>query len=101
MFPGETVLSSSETARKNPHIGPFKAIQSQGSGLWYIGTMFICCGNQDCSECGKDEYPRPNHEKGIELDFNSRETDYFDTEEQVNAALDAFNKTGEMPKQRY
>lgn len=98
MFPGETMLTKSESERKNPHFSEFKVIRSN---QWYIGTMFISCGDQKCKECGEDEYPRSNYEKGRELDYNSRETDYFKDEAEANAALEQYKKTGVLLKQRY
>lgn len=105
MFPGETVLSRKalgEDVDKNPHIGPFKVMTSQGSGLSYIGTMFLSCGVAGCEEC--DEYNHHGHDqrsKGDEVDYNSRETDYFDTKEEAQAALDKYNSTGWLDKERF
>lgn len=102
MFPGETVLSQGEAGLKNPHNGPFKVMQSHGSLLWYIGTMFLSCGTKGCDHCG--EYNNHGHgdrKAGAELDYGSRETDYFKTREEADAALEIYKKTGELPNQRY
>lgn len=98
MFPGETILTKPQSERKNPHFSEFQVIKSN---QFYIGTMFISCGDENCKECGKDEYPRANYEKGRMLDYNSRETDYFKSEAAAIAALEKYQKTGVLDNQRY
>lgn len=101
MFPGETVLSQGDAGKTNPHNGEFKVIQSQGSRLFYIGTMFLSCGVADCSQCGEyNEHGRGQRTKGEELDFNSRETDYFKTKKEAEDALEEYKKTEYLPGQR-
>lgn len=99
MFPGETVLSQGEEGKTNPHNGPFKVMQSQGSMQYYIGTMYLDCGDPDCEECEEYACGQPR-EKGEELDHNSRETDYFKTRKEAEDALETFNKSGRLPHQR-
>ncbi len=96
MIPGETILSRRAMGMKDdPHAGEFKVIQSLGSGLFYVGTMMLSCGKNDCEDCS--DYDR---EKGAEIDYNSRETDYFSTREEAGAALRTYKETGFLPKQR-
>lgn len=102
MFPGETVLSQGDDGLKDPHHGEFKVMQSHGNRMFYIGSMFLSCGDPACGRCGVDEYPhRHPAKKGTELDYNSRETDYFKSEQAAKDALEVYKKTGEMPMQRY
>jgi hypothetical protein len=82
------------------HVGPFKVIRSQGSGLYYIGTMVLCCGETTCDDCG-DRHEVPFPAKGQELDYNSRETDYFKNEQEAKDALATYKKTGVLHKMRY
>lgn len=98
MFPGETVLSQKAMGiEPNKHVTPLKVIKSND---YYIGTMFVSCGDQSCKDCGEAEYPRANYEAGRELDYNSRETEYFATKEEADKALEEFNKTEVLAKQR-
>ena len=98
MIPGETILSAKALGMKiDTHVGPFKVIRSEGSGLFYIGTMWIACENSHCADCG--QYHR-NQSAGDELDYNSRETDYFEKKEDAAQALEEFNKTGTLLKMR-
>lgn len=101
MFPGETVLSQGEAGLKDPHNGPFKVMQSHGSLLWYIGTMFLSCGVKGCKSCGDYNYGHSVRESGSELAYGSRETDYFNTKKEADEALEIYKKTGELPNQRY
>jgi hypothetical protein len=101
MIPGETVLSQGDAGLKDPHNGPFKVMRSQGNLRYYIGTMFISCGVRDCPECGEYNFGGRVHEKGDELDYNSRETDYFNTHEEAEKALEVYKSAGEMPGRRY
>lgn len=100
MIPGETVLSQESLGMpKDPHFSDFKVMQSQGTFQWYIGTMYLSCGNSACSEC-KDYLGEPKP-KGHELDYNSRETDYFKTKKEAEDALEEYKKTGVLPGMRY
>lgn len=97
MFPGETVLTSK---RPNKHFGEFKVMSSQGGAGFYIGTMYLDCGDPNCHDCDEYAYGRPRTE-GRELDYNSRETDYFATKEEADKALEDYKKTGYLENQRY
>lgn len=98
MFPGETVLSQKALGMpEDPHAGPFKVTYS-GSGLFYIGTMVLTCGQPVCEECR--EYGYEGKKAGIEIGYNSRETDYFKTEAEAVRALEVFNATGVLEKRR-
>lgn len=100
MIPGETVLSQQALCMQtNPHQGEFKVMHSGGG--WYIGTLFLACGEKGCKDCADYEFGDRVLTKGQELDHNSRETDYFGTETEANAALETYKKTGELPNQRY
>lgn len=100
MIPGETVLSQKSLGMTiNKHTGDFKVIRSQGSGLYYVGTMLVCCGDKTCAECA--DYSDPIREKGSELDYNSRETDYFKTKQEAESALVVFQDTGVLPNMRF
>jgi flavoprotein len=84
----------------DPHTGPFKVMRSQGSGLYYVGTMLLACGDKGCEDC--QEYrPGTVLEKGQELDYNSRETDYFKTKQEADDALKTYNETKKLPNARY
>ncbi len=96
MFPGETILSQKDLGMPiDKHCGEFKVIRSEGSGNYYIGTMMVSCGESDCEDCGYRALP-----KGEEVDYNSRETGYWDTKEEAEDALKAFKHTGDMPLRR-
>lgn len=99
MIPGETILSQRAMGMpEDPHTGEFKVLRSQGSGLYYVGTMLVACGDENCRECG--DYPVKDKKKGSEIDYNSRETDYFKTREEAERALEEYNKNGVLAKQR-
>jgi len=98
MIPGETILSAKALVMKvDSHVGPFKVIRSQGSGLFYIGTMWLACGDSTCEDCS--QYHR-TPSIGDEIDYNSRETDYFEKEEDATKALERFKETGVLFKMR-
>lgn len=88
MFPGETVMSG---AVKDEHVSEFQVLQSGGG--WYIGTIYTYCEFPSCSRC-KGELPA-----GVQEPY-SRETDYFDTELEAEAALALFQVEGELPRMR-
>lgn len=99
MIPGETILSKPSSERKNPHYSEFKVLRTNA---YYIGTTFLSCGQTDCADCGEyNEYGHGQREAGEELAPNSRETDYFKTKEEAEAALEEYKKTGNLPNQRY
>ena len=88
MFPGETILSG---AVKDEHVSDFTVLRS-GAG-WYIGTLFIYCGRSECTRCDgvfPEGYQEPN----------TRETDYFASEEEAKRALSDYHDSEIMPKQR-
>ncbi len=100
MFPGETVLSQiHEDQNTDSHVSPFRVMQSGGG--WYVGTMFVACGKTDCKDCQEYVYGDRVLTKGQELDYNSRETDYFESEKEATDALEEFKKSGELPGERY
>lgn len=99
MIPGETILSQRALGMKvDPHIGEFKVIRSQGNGYFYVGTMMIACGNPKCDDCVY-VLERPPA-KGTEVGHGSRETDYFETEQEAIDALEEYKKTGSLPGMR-
>src|SRR5215471_17040787 len=82
MIPGETILSQQKLGYEiNPHTSEFKVLHSGGG--YYIGTLFIACGEKNCKECAEYIFGDRILIKGQELDHNSRETDYFDTKEEA------------------
>lgn len=100
MFPGETVLSQKAIGMESdPHTSDFKVIRSGGG--WYIGTMFLACGEGSCKDCQDYAFGDRVLVKGQELDYGSRETDYFDTEAEANEALNEYKETGNLPGMRY
>jgi hypothetical protein len=100
MIPGETVLSQGPKAETNPHYSEFKVMRSHGGAGYYIGTMYLDCGEPNCKECGDYAFGR-ERKKGTELDYNSRETDYFEKREDAEAALEQFKKSGFLDQARY
>lgn len=103
MLPGETVLSRKSLGMDldEPHTGPFKVIKSMGSGLYYVGTMLLACGNKDCEDCQEYRSDGGVSEKGQEIGYNSRETDYFNTKQEADDALKTYNETQQLPNARY
>lgn len=97
MIPGETILSQKELGLPaDPHISDFRVMHSGGG--WYIGTVYVACGESSCEECSGWG---PNNKKGQELEPGSRETDYFDSREKAEAALEEYKKSGDLPDARY
>ena len=96
MIPGETVRSQQAT---DPHNGEFKVMHTGGG--YYIGTMFIACGEKECGVCSEYAFGGRVLTKGQELDYNSRETDYFKTRDEAEKALEIYKKTGDLPGERY
>lgn len=90
MYSGETVLSGADSSKEDSHISELKVMHSPAG--YYIGTEFRYCGN--CSKCIKEGGTHVWEEP------NSRETDYFKTQEDAQAALDKLNKTGDLPEKR-
>jgi hypothetical protein len=77
MFPGETILTGAKSHEDDPHISEFKVMHTPGG--WYVGTTYDGDGYEEAC---------------------SRETDYFDKEEQAAHALEVYQKTGCMPGAR-
>lgn len=100
MIPGETIQSQKSMGMPtNPHHGEFKILHTNGG--YYIGTMFVACGERDCGVCSEYIHGDRILTKGQELDYNSRETDYFKTQEEADAALKIYKETGELPNERF
>lgn len=91
MFPGETILSGAKSHEQDPHISEFKVLRSAAG--YYIGTIWTACG--ECAECKKDEWMTKGWSEP-----NSRETEYFDTEEEATKALGEYRDSGFMPEAR-
>ena len=87
MLPGETILSGGVV---DHHVSEFQVMGSPGG--YYIGTIWTCCG--ECEECKQEKWMPKGWQEP-----NSRETDYFDTREEAEKALEAFKKTNEMPSE--
>lgn len=92
MIPGETVQSSKALGMKvDPHLSGYQVLRSHAG--YYIGTIWLACGRPECSEeeCSWGEgFSQPG----------SRETDYFETSEEAEKALEGFKKTGELEGDR-
>jgi hypothetical protein len=78
MMPGETVLSGAKSHKEDPHISEFIVLRSAAG--WYIGTI-------------------QTSDEGW-LEPNTRETDYFDSQEEAQRALEKYKNTGILSKQR-
>lgn len=93
MIPGETILSMSpedqQKVREDPHISEFKVIRYGGG--YFIGTLYIY---DHCDLCKETLMPYGTQEP------NSRETGYFRTREEADAALLVYNKTGHLQRRR-
>ena len=99
MFPGETIASQRELGMpEDKHVSEFRVMHS-GGGIgpvqYYIGTIYTACGDEDCKACREDEF-----QAGFQYP-NSRETDYFETEQAANDALEKYKKTGWLEGERY
>jgi hypothetical protein len=92
MIPGETVQSSKALGMEvDPHLSEYQVLRSHAG--YYVGTTWNACGRQDCSEeeCSWGEgFSQPG----------SRETDYFETREEAEKALEGFKKNGELEGDR-
>lgn len=100
MIPGETIQSQKALGMPiDPHISDFRVLKSANG--WYIGTLYLACGKANCKECLEYRFDGSVPDKGTELDHGSRETDYFDTEDKAKSALETYQKTGELPSERY
>lgn len=100
MFPGETIRSQQELGLPvNPHNSEFKVLHSGGG--YYIGTLFLACGEKDCKDCADYVFGGRVLTKGQELDHGSRETDYFKNKDLADAALEKYKNTGELDNERY
>ncbi len=99
MIPGETILSQKLLGMEtDPHVSEFKVMHSGGG--WYIGTVFLACGEKDCKSCEEYSFGE-TLTAGKELSPNSRETDYFGKKQEAEKALETYKKTGNLPNQRY
>jgi len=99
MIPGETITSQQKMGEPaNPHYSEFRVMHT-GAG-YYIGTMFLACGDKGCKDCADYEFGDRVLTKGQELDYNSRETEYFKTSEAAEAALAFYKATGELINER-
>lgn len=100
MIPGETIQSQKALGIPvDHHMSDFKVLKSANG--WFIGTMYLACGEANCTECSEYRFDGSIPTKGYELDHGSRETDYFETEEKAKLALETYQKTGELPNERY
>jgi len=100
MLPGETVLSRKRLGMEiNSHVSDLKVLRSNGTGLYYIGTVFLACGEKSCKDCNEYLFGR-KAEKGTELDYNSRETHYFNTKELAEEALAKYKESGVLDGMR-
>jgi len=91
MIDGETLLSGGGNADPNlDHITDFQ-VMNTGAG-WYVGTGYISCGNYGKGCTSSDCDP----ERNPPVQPNSRETDYFATREEAEAALVEFQKEDEI-----
>ena len=97
MFPGETLLSRAEEGEKpDPHYTELQVMHSPAG--WYVGSYWKACKEKAtaCAGCLEDyDYLPPEHWGDI-TEPGSRETDYFDSPEEAEKALDGFNKTGTL-----
>jgi hypothetical protein len=99
MFPGETLLSQ-DSELKDPHYSDFKVLKSPAG--WYVGTYWKACKKKEeaCASCLSDYGYLPPEHWGDITEPGSRETGYFEKEEDAKAALDEYTKTGFLPNAR-
>lgn len=98
MLLGETVLSGAESSKENSHVSEFKVMKSAAG--WYVGTEWISCGSTECKECSFGTQILYGL-KGQPIFPNSRETDYFNSKEEAEKALNMFLVSGVLDKQRH
>ena len=82
MITGETVLSGASSHEQDPLVSEFKVMHSNAG--WYVGTTYL----EEIGEEYQAQVP------------NTRETGYFATQADAEAALYTYIKYGTLPNQR-